>query len=181
MNFEVVHIGPVCVYFGANRVPGAVNEIVAVAGMIDMPTHGVIHFPPRDPASGGNRILHGFHTDIARAAHNFENLALLLGRSFADETHPGNVIVHRARRVLLRPDIKQNEIALADGRRMVRARLVVRVAAIGVHRHDGRIVGHEVLAAKRFHEPLLDFMLVGSAVARAPADFLECFCRDAVN
>ena len=56
---------------------------------------------------------------------------------------------------------------------MAGMRLVVRVAGVGIDRHDGRIVGQKILAAKRFHEPLLDFMLPGAAVANAIADFLK--------
>ena len=53
------------------------------------------------------------------------------------------------------------------------ARLVVRVAAVGVHGHDRRIVGHHVLALECFHEELLNFMLVCAAAAHAPSNFLE--------
>jgi hypothetical protein len=56
---------------------------------------------------------------------------------------------------------------------MIGARLIVRVAGIGVDGDDRRIVGEQVLAAKCFHEPLLNFMFRGSTVARPLSDFLK--------
>ena len=64
---------------------------------------------------------------------------------------------------------------------MIGARLVVRVSGIGVDGYDRRIVGKQVLAAKRFHEPLLDFMFRGSTVAGAPADFLKGCGHDRIH
>ena len=56
---------------------------------------------------------------------------------------------------------------------MIGARLVVRIAAVGVDGDDGRIVGHHVFAGEAFHEELLNLMLGSAAVAHAAADFLE--------
>ena len=50
---------------------------------------------------------------------------------------------------------------------MTGVRLVVRIAGVGIHRHDRRIVGHQILAGERFHEPLLDLVLGGAAIADA--------------
>ena len=49
----------------------------------------------------------------------------------------------------------------------------MRIAAVCVDAHIGRIFGHQVLALERFQNPLLHLELVGAAVARAPAYFLE--------
>ena len=57
----------------------------------------------------------------------------------------------------------------------------MRVAAIGVHSDDWRIVGHHVLALEGFHEPLLNFVLVGAAAAYPPSNFLESLGGERVN
>ena len=57
----------------------------------------------------------------------------------------------------------------------------MRVATIGVDGDQRRIVGHQVFAPEGFHEPLLHFIFVGAAAARAPADFLEGGRGDGVN
>ena len=58
---------------------------------------------------------------------------------------------------------------------------VVRIAAIGIDRHQRRIVGHQILAPEGLHEPLLDLVFVGPAVAHPPADLLESRRGDGVN
>ena len=57
---------------------------------------------------------------------------------------------------------------------MTGLRLVVRVARVGVDGDNRRIVGQQVLAGEGLHEPLLDFVLRGAAVANALADLFEC-------
>ncbi len=57
---------------------------------------------------------------------------------------------------------------------MAGVRLVVRIAGVGIDRHDRRIVGQQILAGEGFHEPLLDFVFLGAAVAHAFADLFEC-------
>ena len=58
---------------------------------------------------------------------------------------------------------------------------VVGIAAVGIDRDQGRIVGHQVLAPEGLQEPLLHLIFVGPAVAHPPADFLKGRCGDGVN
>ena len=58
---------------------------------------------------------------------------------------------------------------------------VVRIAAVGVDRHQRRIIGHQIFALEGLHKPLLHFVFVGSAVAHAPADLLESGRGDGIN
>src|ERR1700691_1960527 len=64
---------------------------------------------------------------------------------------------------------------------MIGARLIVWISSVGIDRHDRRIVSEQVLAAKRFHEPLLNFMFGGSTVARPPSNFLEGRRHDRIH
>ncbi len=56
---------------------------------------------------------------------------------------------------------------------MIGTGFIVRIAGVGVHGNDRRIIGQQILAAKRFHEPLLDSVFRGSTIAGTLADFLE--------
>ena len=60
-------------------------------------------------------------------------------------------------------------------------RCVVRIAAVRIHCHHGRIVGNQVFALECFQNPLLHFVFVGAAITHAAANFLECGCGDGVN
>ena len=60
-------------------------------------------------------------------------------------------------------------------------RLVVRIAAVGVDGDDGRIVGHQIFAVESFHEPLLNFVFRGAAVARPPTNLLKCRGGDRIH
>src|ERR1700685_4387294 len=64
---------------------------------------------------------------------------------------------------------------------MTSVRRVMRIRGIRVYGHDWGIVGEQVLASKRFYEPLLDFMLRGSTIARAFADLLERRRNDRIH
>src|SRR5205807_9180644 len=107
--------------------------------------------------------------------------ALLVGGSFAHKSGPGDVVIHGSGSILLRPDVKQDEISLTDWHRMIGAGLVVRVAAVGVYSNDRGIIGNQVLAAERFQEPLLNLVFLGPAVAHATPDFRKCSRSDGVD
>jgi len=64
---------------------------------------------------------------------------------------------------------------------MTCAGLVVRVPTVRVHGHDGRIVGHHVLALERFHKKLLDLVFVRATIAHTPADLLKRSGRNGIN
>ena len=173
MNFQIVHVGSVGMDVGADGMSRPMNKIIAVPGFLDMPARGLVHFPSGDAASGVDCVEHRLHSGIARVAHNLKNLPHAARRHRAHESHPRYVVVHRTRRFLLAPDIKQNQVALANGHGMTGVRLVVRIARIRVGRHNRRIVGQQILAGKCLHEPLLNFVLLRAAVAHASADLLE--------
>src|SRR5581483_3163192 len=126
--------------------PGAVNEVVAETFFLDVIAHGAIDFPSGNHAAGRNGVLNGFHAGITPVADNSKYFAHTVGRRFADESRPGNVVINSPGGVLLCPDIEQDEVALANGSGVGGAGLVMRVPAIAVNRNDGRIVGDEVLA-----------------------------------
>jgi len=91
----------------------------------------------------------------------------------AHKAGPGDVVINRARSIFLRPNIEQEKVALANRRGALGVRFVMRIPAVSVHRHDWWIIRHQILAAKRFHEPLLNFILGGAAVTHTSSNFLE--------
>src|SRR5258708_6249531 len=106
VNFKVVHVGPVGMDVGADGMSRAMNEIVAVAGLRNMPASHAIHFPSRDAAAGVDTVEHGLHAGVARIADNLENFAHAWRRRRPDKSHPGDVVVHGTRRIFLSPDIE---------------------------------------------------------------------------
>src|SRR5437899_11406810 len=160
--------------FSADRVSGAMNEVIAKTGFIDEGANGTINFPSGDGAPGGNSLLHSFHADVARLADHIENLPHFVRRSFANKTRPRDVVVDGVRRVLFRPDIQQDKIAFANSRGVSRIGFVMRVSAVRVDSHDGRVIGDQIFPLEGLHEPLLHFVLSSAAVTGAPADLLKC-------
>src|SRR5208282_973822 len=166
---------------GADGMSGAVNEIIRVTFLLDVAARRAIHFPARNAAARAHRVEYSLYPGIARVPHDLEHFDHAARWSRTQKTHPGNVIVNRPRSILLPPHVKQDEVALANGNRTIGARLVVRVAGVGVHRHDGPVIGDKVLPAKRFHEPLLYFVLGGSTVACPPPNFPEGLCHNGIH
>src|SRR3989441_12526642 len=161
--------------------PGAVDEILPEAGLLDVTAHRTVHFPAGDRPAGGHGFLHSLNAGVTRLPHDIENLTHAIGGSLPDETRPGDVVVDGAGCILLRPHVEQDKTAFADGRRIFRARLVVGITAVCIHRHDRRIFGYQVFAAEGFHEPLLDAVLICAAVAHPPPDLLEGCGGNGVN
>src|SRR5207248_10319720 len=174
VDFEVIHVGAVGVNLSADGVSGAMNEVFAKAGVVDEGAHSAINFPSGDGAPGGNSLLHSLHADVASLTHHIEDFPHFVRGSFANKTRPGNVVVDGVRRVLFRPDIQQDKIALANSRGVSCAGLVMRVSAVGVDSHDGRVVVHQIFSLQSLHEPLLHFVLSSAVVMGAPADLLKC-------
>src|ERR1039458_2144721 len=172
VDFEVVHVGAVGMHFGSDGVAGAVDEIVSELGLLDVVADGLIHLPSGDGLVRGDGVLRGLYADVAGLGDNFENFAMAV-RGLAHDADPGDVVINRAWFIFFAPDVEQNEVAFANGHRMRRARLVVRIAAVGVDGDDGRIVGDHVLARETFFEPVLNFVFSGASVAHAAANLLE--------
>src|SRR5882762_3147884 len=161
--------------------PGAMNEVVAVSLCLDVAPRGAIHLPAGNAASGADRIQYDLHAGVARVANDAKNLTHAVRRCLAHKAGPGYVVINCARSIFLRPNIEQNEVALANRRGAPRLRFVMRITAVSVHRHDRWIIRHQILAAKRFHEPLLNFMLAGAHVTHTSSNFLESPGSDGVN
>ena len=161
--------------------PGAMNEILPETGLVDVIAGSPIHFPAGDLAAFLNRRFYLVDACVACAPNYFENLALAIGGRPAHKTGPGNIVINRAGRVLLGPDIEQHEIAFPNGTGACSRRLIMGISAISVHRDNGRVFGDQVFPREGFHEPLLDFMLGGPAVAHLAPNFLEGFRDDAIN
>jgi len=157
------------------------DEVIAVLRFRDMSTHRMIHLPSRNRLVSGDGVLRRLHAKVASLAHNFENFALPIRRSLPHDSHPRNVVIHRARRIFLRPYVDQNKIAFPNRHRTAGARLVMRIAAIGIHRDNRRIVRNHVLSRKRLHEKLLDLMFVRSPAAHPPSNFLESLGSNGID
>src|SRR5688572_29801300 len=157
------------------------DEVLTVAFAGDELAGGLIDLPAGDLAPGLGRFLHGAHANVARIAHDLEDLAMAIAGGLADEAAPGDVVEDGAGLDELGPDVEQNEVAFLDGLRGGGTRLVVRVAAVRVHAHDGRVFGHQALAPEGLQDPLLHQVLIGAAVAHATADLLEALGHDAVD
>src|SRR5882762_10265824 len=168
-------------HFCPNGVPGAMDEVVAVARLLDMVADATIDLPAGQPLTRCRGIEHRLDAHIASVTDDLKDLPLFVRRGLADEGGPGNIVVHRAGRIFLRPNVQQDEIPLAYRSGAFGTRFIVRVAAVAIYGHDWRGVGDEVLAAESFHEPLLDGVLGRTAMARTLADLLKGRGRDAVD
>src|SRR5271155_4776456 len=158
---------------GADGMSGAVNEIFTEAILLDVAAGGSVDFPSGDTAARIDRIGHSLYADVAGITHDFKYLAHAVRWRLADETHPCDVVIDRSRNVFFPPHVEQDQIAFANGNGTVGAGLVVRIAGIGIHGNDRRIVGEQILAAERFHEPLLDSVFGRPTVPGTLSDFLE--------
>src|SRR5580658_4017756 len=157
---------------GGDGMAGAMNEILAVTGFLNVSASGAIDLPSGKVASRADGIDHCIDTCVTRSAYDFKNFAHLARRRCAHEAHPGNVVKNGVRSFLLSPDVKQQQVALANRHRMAGVRLVVRIAGVGVDRHNWRVAGKNVLAIERIQEPLLNFvLLVPPLPTRRPTSF----------
>src|SRR5438132_13903478 len=97
--------------FSADRVSGAMNEVIAKTGFIDEGANGTINFPAGDGAPGGNSLLHSFHADVPSLTHHIEDFPHFVRGRFANKTRPGNVVVDGLRHVLVCPYLQKDKIA----------------------------------------------------------------------
>src|SRR5207302_4310372 len=79
VDLEVVHVGAVGVNLGADRMPGAMNEILPEAGLVDVITRGPVHFPAGHLAALSYSRLNGLDTGVAVPTHSLQNLARSIG------------------------------------------------------------------------------------------------------
>src|SRR6201993_2557059 len=140
-------------HVGADGVPGAVNEIIAVTGFLDVIAGSPIHLPAGNTLTGIDRFEHGLDAGVSCVANDLKNFALLVRWRLANVSSPRNVVVDSPRRIFLAPDIEQDEIALADRGRAFGVGFVVRIAAVRVDGDHGRVIGDEILALKTLEGP----------------------------
>src|SRR5215471_21130131 len=115
---------------GANRVSGAVNEIISVPGLSDVAASRTIHVPSRDAASCRDGIEHRLDSCVAGVAHDLKYLTHTVRRNSANEPHPCDVVIHRVRSILFPPNIKQNQVTLADRHGVAGVWLVMRISRV---------------------------------------------------
>ena len=66
MDFQVIHVRAVGVNFGADGMPGTMDEVLLEACFLDIGTHRMINFPSSDRLSRAHASDHGF-TPTSRA------------------------------------------------------------------------------------------------------------------
>src|SRR5262249_42620658 len=144
VNFQIVHVSAVGMDLGSDRVTSPVNEVIAKASLLDVISCGPVNFPSTNVASVGNAFLNRSHASVARVANHGEDFAHPVGRRFAYEPGPGNVVVDRPRSISLGPDIEQNKVAFMDSGGIFSPGFVMGIAAVGVDTDDGRIVSYQI-------------------------------------
>ena len=87
------------------------------------------------------------------------------GGPLAAESGPSDVVIHRARRVELRPQVDQDEVAVPDHARAVPVGAVVRIAAVLVRGHDRPVHRDHALLAEAARDEARDLVL-GRTAAR---------------
>lgn len=78
VGFEVVHVGAVAVDFFADRVAGAVDEVLAVAGLVDDIAASAIDLPAFERLLLGVRIFDAIDGGVAGGGDDVEDLDVLL-------------------------------------------------------------------------------------------------------
>src|SRR4029077_9584907 len=73
VNLKVVHVSPVGMDVGADGMSGAMNEIIAVAGLGDVPARDAIDFKSGDAAAGVDTVEYSLHAGITCVADNLED------------------------------------------------------------------------------------------------------------
>ncbi len=181
MRLQVVHVGALAVVGDADRVAGTVDEGVAEARLADEFAGGVVHLEAphglvREAAA------HQVPGGVAAAGHDVENLLLAVGGRGVADADPGDVRVDARGRLLLGPQVDEQEIALADGRGAVRPGLVMRIGAVGVDAHDGVRLGPQAGMVEGVQDEALDGVFVDLvALPQGVGHTIEGFEGDAVE
>src|SRR4051794_33405521 len=77
VDLEVIHVGAVAVNLGGDGVSSAMDEVLAVSGLVDDGARGVVDFPAFEflvAANGGDHLL---RSGIAGTGDDIEDLAVL--------------------------------------------------------------------------------------------------------
>ncbi len=126
VRFEVVHVGAGAVHLGADRVAGAVKEVLAEAPLADRTAGRVVHLEAAQQAAGAYALLDKLHGAVARLGHDLENVGDFRRRLRAAETRPRDVVVDARRASPLWPTCRSAASRRGESRAM--RRLAVRSA-----------------------------------------------------
>src|SRR4029077_11135754 len=154
-RFEAVHVCARAMDFLADIVASAMNEVFCETGLADHFARGAIHLPAFDRSTGGHTFLYKLTRRIASLTDNRKNLRTLLGNFFTQKPNPGYVVIDAIRRLRLRPNVQQQEIAAPHGRRTLLSRLVMRISCVRPDGHDRRGIRNYSVGAKLIEDPLL--------------------------
>ena len=163
MGLEVVHVGAVAVDLLADVVAGAVDEAVAVTGVVDHLAAGGVDLPALEgPAGRVGLRMHRIAASRARRRSGRSRILLGHRRQRSDAIQ---IAVEREWPVHPGPEVNEYEVSRLDGGVAARDGLVMRVAACGRHR---RSAGYRCQAALwKAHDRRLD---LGLAVTLPPED-----------
>src|SRR5436309_2138259 len=75
-GFQVVHVGAVAMDAYANRMPGAMSEILRQACRGNMSARGLVYFPSGNLAPGSECFLYLLDSSVTGVTHNIEYLHL---------------------------------------------------------------------------------------------------------
>jgi len=87
-----------------------------------------------------------------------ENALVLVRNLRAQIANPGDVVIDAAGARELSPDVEQQQIACANGRRLRGRRLIMRIAAVGADGNDGWLVRGDRVGAEFLQDPLLQIV-----------------------
>ena len=73
MDFQIIHVRAVGVDFGADGMPGAMNEILLESCVLDVGTHRVVNLPSGSGLSRAHAIDDCFHSNVACLADYVED------------------------------------------------------------------------------------------------------------
>src|SRR6185369_3333294 len=181
VGLQVVHVGALAVVRGADGVPGAVEEVLAVAGFLDHRARRVVDLEAADRLV---RIaaLHQLPGGVAGARDVGEDLVLAVGGRGSTDAAPGDVGVDARRLLLLGPQVDEQEVAGLDGFAVAGTGLVVRIGAVGVDADDRIALAPHPGLREGVDDPALHGVLVHHvAAAEDLADAVERFEDDAVQ
>ena len=139
--FESVHVHAVAVHSFSNAVPGAVKEIFSVTRLFNDPARRFVHLPSLQRLPRRNVFANHVRRRIARLPHHAEHPRILL-RDFRPKiSDPGDVVIYAPGRLLLSPNIHQEQVAFTDRRGGLRCGAVVRIAGMRIDRDVRSFLG----------------------------------------
>src|SRR5918996_1032506 len=96
-GFIVVHVGAVAVHLFADGMPGTMDEVVAVAGLLNDVAGRLINLPAADGLACMHGVLDKGNGGIPGMLYDTKNIAVRVGDGLADIAGPGDVGIDAAR------------------------------------------------------------------------------------